>query len=52
MEQVYISKGTWFKRNDFRGTMLAQSGELIQELILANTAGLSINTVNKSILIL
>jgi pyruvate/2-oxoglutarate dehydrogenase complex dihydrolipoamide dehydrogenase (E3) component len=45
--QLYISKGSWFQKEKILGgTMLApKAGELIQELILANTAGLSINTI-------
>ncbi len=44
---LYISKGGWFKKEKILGgTMVGpHAGELIQELILANTAGLSINAV-------
>jgi len=44
---LYISKGNIFKKEKFLGgTIVApNAGELIQELILANTSGLSIGTV-------
>ena len=44
---LYISTGNLFKKEKILGgTMVApNSGELIQELILANTSGLSINTI-------
>ncbi|MEO5967141.1 MAG: NAD(P)/FAD-dependent oxidoreductase [Ferruginibacter sp.] len=44
---LYISKGGLFKKEKILGgTMLApQAGELIQELILANTGKLSINAI-------
>lgn len=44
---LYISKGGWFKKEKILGgTMIApHAGELIQELILANTAKLSLNAV-------
>ena len=44
---LYISKGNVFKNEKILGgTMVAPSaGELIQELILANTSGLSINSI-------
>ncbi len=44
---LYISKGGFFKKEKILGgTMLApNAGELIQELLLANTYGLSINTI-------
>ncbi len=44
---LYISKGGWFKKEKILGgTMLApHAGELIQELILANTSKLSINSI-------
>jgi pyruvate/2-oxoglutarate dehydrogenase complex dihydrolipoamide dehydrogenase (E3) component len=45
--QLYIRKGNWFKKEIILGgSMLApKAGELIQELILANTAGISINKI-------
>lgn len=48
---LYISKGYWFQKEKILGgTMLApKAAELIQELILANTAGLSINTITNKI---
>jgi len=44
---LYISKGGLFKKEKILGgTMIApNAGELIQELILANTSGLSINSI-------
>jgi len=44
---LYISKGNLFKKEKILGgTMVApNAGELIQELILANTSGLSINSI-------
>ena len=44
---LFISKGGWFKKEKILGgTMLApHAGELIQELILANTSKLSINAI-------
>jgi pyruvate/2-oxoglutarate dehydrogenase complex dihydrolipoamide dehydrogenase (E3) component len=44
---VYISKGGWFKKEKILGgTMVApHAGELIQELVLANTSKLSINSI-------
>jgi len=44
---LYISTGNLFKKEKILGgTMVApNAGELIQELILANTSGLSINTI-------
>jgi hypothetical protein len=40
------SKGFFKKQKILGGTMVApNAGELIQELILANTGGLSINTI-------
>lgn len=44
---LYISKGGWFKKEKILGgTMVApHAGELIQELILANTSNLSLNDV-------
>ncbi|MEO8582316.1 MAG: NAD(P)/FAD-dependent oxidoreductase [Flavitalea sp.] len=44
---LYISKGGFLKREKILGgTMIApNAGELIQELILANTSGLSINKI-------
>ncbi len=44
---LFISKGGWFKKEKILGgTMLApHAGELIQELILANTSNLSINSI-------
>ena len=44
---LHISKGTMFKKeNILGGTMVApNAGEHIQELILANPSGLSINTI-------
>jgi pyruvate/2-oxoglutarate dehydrogenase complex dihydrolipoamide dehydrogenase (E3) component len=44
---LYISKGGFFKKEKILGgTMIApNAGELIQELILANTLGLSINSI-------
>ena len=44
---LYISKGGFFKKEKILGgTMIApRAGELIQELILANTLGLSINSI-------
>ena len=44
---LYISKKSWFRKQKILGgTMLApHAGELIQELILANTTGISINTI-------
>jgi len=44
---LYISKGGVFKKETILGgTMIApNAGELIQELILANTSGLSINSI-------
>jgi pyruvate/2-oxoglutarate dehydrogenase complex dihydrolipoamide dehydrogenase (E3) component len=44
---LYISKGSIFKKEKILGgTMIApNAGELIQELILANTSGLSINSI-------
>jgi pyruvate/2-oxoglutarate dehydrogenase complex dihydrolipoamide dehydrogenase (E3) component len=44
---LYISKGGFFtKEKILGGTMIApNAGELIQELILANTSGLSINSI-------
>lgn len=47
MLKLFISKGGIFKKQKILGgTMLApHAGELIQELILANAAGLSINAI-------
>ncbi len=44
---LYLSKKTYFKKEKILGgTMVApKAGELIQELILANTAGLSTNDI-------
>jgi pyruvate/2-oxoglutarate dehydrogenase complex dihydrolipoamide dehydrogenase (E3) component len=44
---LYISKGGFLKKEKILGgTMIApNAGELIQELILANTSGLSINSI-------
>jgi pyruvate/2-oxoglutarate dehydrogenase complex dihydrolipoamide dehydrogenase (E3) component len=44
---LYISKGGFFKKvKILGGTMIApNAGELVQELILANTLGLSINSI-------
>jgi len=44
---LYISKGNFFKKEKILGgTMIApNAGEMIQELILANTAGLSIQEI-------
>lgn len=44
---LFISKGGWFKKEKILGgTMLApHAGELIQELILANTNKISINSI-------
>lgn len=44
---IFISKGGWFKKEKILGgTMVApHAGELIQELILANTNKLSINSI-------
>ena len=44
---LYISKGSLFKKEKILGgTMIApNAGELIQELILANTSGLSIKSI-------
>jgi pyruvate/2-oxoglutarate dehydrogenase complex dihydrolipoamide dehydrogenase (E3) component len=44
---LYISTGGWFKKEKILGgTMVApHAGELIQELILANTSKLSINSI-------
>lgn len=44
---LYLSKGNLFKKEKILGgTMVApNAGELIQELILANTSGLSINSI-------
>lgn len=44
---LYISKGGLFKKEKILGgTMIApNAGELVQELILANTSGLSINSI-------
>ncbi len=44
---LYIIKGSLFKKEKILGgTMVApNAGELIQELILANTSGLSINSI-------
>ncbi len=44
---LFISKGGWFKKEKILGgTMLApHAGELIQELLLANTSNLSINSI-------
>jgi pyruvate/2-oxoglutarate dehydrogenase complex dihydrolipoamide dehydrogenase (E3) component len=44
---LYISKGGLFKKEKILGgTMVApHAGELIQELILANTSGLSVNSI-------
>ncbi len=44
---MYISKKSWFKKQVILGgTMIApNAGELIQELILANTNGLSIDAI-------
>lgn len=44
---LYISKGFWFqKQRILGGSMIApKAGELIQELILANVSGMSINTI-------
>jgi pyruvate/2-oxoglutarate dehydrogenase complex dihydrolipoamide dehydrogenase (E3) component len=46
--QLYICRGNWFKKTDyFRGSMLAPKvGEIIQKLMVANTAELSINKVS------
>lgn len=44
---LYISKGGWFKKEKILGgTMVApQAGELIQDLLLANTSKLSLNSI-------
>ena len=44
---LYISKGGWFRKSKILGgTMLApQAGELVQELILANSAGISVDAI-------
>ncbi len=44
---LFISEKSWFKKQQILGgTMVApNAGELIQELILANTEGLSINAI-------
>ncbi|NRS90603.1 pyruvate/2-oxoglutarate dehydrogenase complex dihydrolipoamide dehydrogenase (E3) component [Flavobacterium sp. 7E] len=48
---LYLSKGNFFQKEKILGgTMLApKAGELIQELILANTSGMSINAITNKI---